>query len=89
MWARFRRWRHALVLPVSTALWVCLVLTPTDSALQYACVAVVGVGVVAYVAEEVVWRVWAGGRPCPSCNHSARARSFAVVVTCPNCGAAL
>jgi hypothetical protein len=89
MWARFRKWKHAVALPLAIGAGLLIRREPTGSALSNAGIIIAIALGLTYVIEEVVWGLRRKGRPCASCGQFMRLRSFSVRTTCPHCGAPL
>lgn len=84
MWARFRKWKHAV------APWLIIyggiLMTIFDEGSALAVVTVM-LWLFVYVVEEIVWIVHGKGRPCPACGHRVQMKAFRIHDgTCPNCG---
>lgn len=89
MWFRYRKWKHAIAPLLLAFAYYGLQNAAEGSVVWYAgLVAAWAVGV-AYVIEEIVWRVRGEGRPCATCGYRIHMKTFGVHNTCPHCGAQL
>jgi hypothetical protein len=85
MWARYRKWKHALVLPLFAVGWLSLKFSPDGSIQQkigLACAVLFWGG---YLVEEVVWIAQKRGRPCPACGQRLDLKPFRIYSRCPYC----
>ena len=85
MWTQYRKWKHALILPL-VVLAGRLMKGEPELSLQW----FIGLGIavtlgVAYLAEEIVWMSKRQGRPCGHCGEKVQMKSFRVLATCPHC----
>jgi hypothetical protein len=86
MWTRYRRWKHALVLPLAAlALWLIRG-EPDASAKWFGGIGIAVLLGAAYVAEEIMWMVQKQGRPCAACGQKIHLRPFSLRIRCPHCG---
>ena len=88
MWAKYRKWKHRLVIPLAVLAGSFLQGASELSAMWF-----VGIGIaaflgIAYLAEEMVWMTQGQGRPCDQCGRKTQMRSFRVHTACPHCGLA-
>jgi hypothetical protein len=85
MWARNRKWKHALV-PLLVAVGYCSLKFSPDGSLQQkiglACAVLFFGG---YLVEEVVWIAQKRGRPCPACGQRLDLKPFRIYSRCPYC----
>ena len=86
MRTRYRRWKHALALPLVALAVVLMRREPHESAGWFAGIGIVVLLGAAYVGEEIVWMVQNRGRPCGGCGQRIRLRPFSLRIHCPHCG---
>jgi hypothetical protein len=83
-WAGYRRYRHAVVVPLVVLAYILMV-RPGHPA-TWIGAALIGLLVGSYLVEEIVWNLQGLGRPCPHCGQRVRMRSFRLRAICHNCG---
>ena len=85
MWARYRKWKHALVLPLFAVGWLSLKFSPDGSIPQKIGLACAVLFFGGYLVEEVVWIAQKRGRPCPACGQRLDLKPFRIYSRCPYC----
>jgi hypothetical protein len=85
MWARYRKWKHALVALLVAVGYCSLKFSPDGSLQQKIGLAWTVLFFGGYLVEEVVWIAQNRGRPCPACGQRLHLKPFHVYSHCPYC----
>jgi hypothetical protein len=85
MWARYRKWKHALVPLFVAAGYGALKVSADGSLPQEIGLACTGLFFGGYLVEEVVWIAQRRGRPCPTCGQRLDLKPFRIYDCCPYC----
>ena len=86
MWIQYRRWKHALAIPLVILAGSFMRGEPEMSPLWCAGLSIAAFLGLAYLAEEIVWMTKRQGRPCGHCGLKFQMQSFRLRTTCPHCG---
>ena len=90
MLAKYRIWKHLLVVPLIALAYFFLRNDPAAPASNITDLKT-GIGLVAlifivYLAEELYWIFKRQGRPCSNCGKITQVKSFTLHTNCPACG---
>jgi DNA-directed RNA polymerase subunit RPC12/RpoP len=86
MWTHYHKWKSALAVPIIVIGYLLIGREPDASPQGKAGIILVGLMVLAYLAEEIVWIAKHQGRPCANCSQKIRVKPFVPRILCPHCG---